>query len=183
MTGQHQKQKADFRIDIMKKAEYWVDRLGLKKHPEGGFFKEVYRSEETIAHEALPARFSGERVFSTSIFYLLNKNDISHFHRIKQDEIWHFYEGVSMTIHCISPAGIYSALALGRNIQNGESFQRVVRAGCYFAAGINNKESFSLVGCTVAPGFDFEDFELPSQIELIGVFPQHEKLIKAFTKP
>jgi len=167
----------------MKNTEYWVDRLGLETHPEGGFFKEVYRSDETISHTALPKRFSGERVFSTSIFYLLNKNDISLFHRIKQDEIWHFYEGASLTIHCISPDGVYSALVLGRDIECGESFQVVVKRGCHFAAEINNKESFSLAGCTVAPGFDFEDFELPSRMELIGAFPQHEKIINSFTKP
>lgn len=167
----------------MKNAEYWVDKLSLETHPEGGFFKEVYRSDEAISHTALPKRFSGERVFSTSIFYLLNKNDISLFHRIKQDEIWHFYEGDSLTIHCISPDGVYSAFLLGRDIECGESFQVVVKRGCYFAAEINNKESFSLAGCTVAPGFDFEDFEIPSRMELALAFPQHEKIINSFTKP
>lgn len=166
----------------MKSAEYWVDKLGLEIHPEGGFFKEVYRSDETISHAALPKRFSGERVFSTSIFYLLNKNDISLFHRIKQDEIWHFYEGVSLTIHCISNNGLYSAFVLGRDIECGEYFQVVVKRGCYFAAEVNNKESFSLAGCTVAPGFDFDDFEIPSRVELTLAFPQHEKIIHSFTK-
>jgi predicted cupin superfamily sugar epimerase len=167
----------------MANADYWVEKLGLEVHPEGGFFKETYRSDETISEEALPHRFSGERAFSTSIFYMLNKNDISMLHRIKQDEIWHFYEGTSLTIHCLSADGAYSASVLGRDIQNGESFQVVVKGGCYFCAETNNKESFSLVGCTVAPGFDFEDFELPSRIELVGAFPQHTELINSFTKP
>ncbi len=166
----------------MKSAEYWVDGLGLEMHPEGGFFKEVYRSDESISHEALPTRFTGGRVFSTSIFYLLNKKDISMFHRIKQDELWHFYEGVSLTIHCISADGIYSTFVLGRDIQCGESFQVVVKRGCYFAAEINNKDAFSLVGCTVAPGFDFEDFELPDRKKLIEKFPQHSEIINLFTR-
>ncbi len=167
---------------MMKNAEFWIDKLGLEKHPEGGFFKEVYRSGEIIAQDALPKRFSGERAFSTSIFYLLNKKDVSLFHRINQDEIWHFYEGVSLTLHCITADGLYSDLVLGRDIKNGESFQVVVRAGWYFAAEINDKDSFSLVGCTVAPGFDFEDFELADRLELVAAFPQHEELIKKFTK-
>ncbi|MFT5729354.1 MAG: putative cupin superfamily sugar epimerase [Desulforhopalus sp.] len=166
----------------MKNADYWVDKLNLEKHPEGGFFKEIYRSGETIPHEALPERFSGERVFSTSIYYLLNKVDISMFHRIKQDEIWHFYEGSPLTIHCISSDGIISTSVLGRNIECGEAFQVVVKGGCYFAAETNNKDSFSLVGCTVAPGFDFADFEIPSRIDLINAFPGNEKLINLFTK-
>ena len=167
----------------MKNAEYWVEKLDLEVHPEGGFFKEIYRSEETIPKEALPDRFSGERAFSTSIFYLLDKNNISMFHRINQDEIWHFYEGASLTIHCITPDGLYSRSILGRDIQNGEALQVVVEAGCYFAAETNNKDSFSLVGCTVSPGFDFEDFELPGREDLMEAFPQHAKIIKSFTKP
>lgn len=166
----------------MKNADYWVDKLNLEVHPEGGFFKEMYRSDETIAHKALPERFSGERVFSTSIYYLLNKVDISMFHRIQQDEIWHFYEGTPLTIHSISPDGVYSASVLGRDIECGEAFQVVVKAGCYFAAETNNKDSFSLVGCTVAPGFDFADFEMPSRIDLITAYPEHGKIINSFTK-
>lgn len=167
----------------MKDADYWVEKLELEIHPEGGFFKEIYRSEEAISKEALPDRFSGKRAFSTSIYYLLKKRNISLFHRIKQDEIWHFYEGTALTIHCISEDGVYSKYVLGRNIEKGELFQVVVPAGNYFAAEVNDKESFGLTGCTVAPGFDFEDFELPERSELTGTFPQYRKIIKEFTKP
>lgn len=166
----------------MKDANYWVEKLELEIHPEGGFFKEIYRSDDAISKEALPDRFSGKRAFSTSIYYLLNNRNISRFHRIKQDEIWHFYEGTALTIHCISENGVYSKHVLGRNIENGESFQVVVMAGTYFAAEVNDKESFGLVGCTVSPGFDFEDFELPERVELIRVFPEHRKIIELFTK-
>jgi len=167
----------------MKNAEYWVDNLGLEVHPEGGFFKEVYRSDELIPQEALPERFSGNRAFSTSIYYLLKNKNVSLFHRIRQDEIWHFYAGTALTIHCISDDGEYSKFVLGRNIKDGETFQVVVKAGCYFAAEVNDKESYALVGCTVAPGFDFEDFEIPERGVLIKAFPQHRNVLELFTKP
>lgn len=167
----------------MQNADYWIANLGLQPHPEGGYFKELYRASETIAQEALPERFSGDRSFSTSIYYLLNTTDISRFHRINQDEIWHFYEGVSLSIHCIFSDGKYKKLLLGRNIEKGEFLQQVVEAGCYFAAELNDKESFGLVGCTVAPGFDFEDFELSARGELQALFPQHHEIIERFTVP
>ncbi len=166
----------------MKNAEYWVKNLGLEPHPEGGFFKEIYRSDESIAQEALPKRFTGGRVFSTSIYYLLKHENISLFHRIKQDEVWHFYEGDSLTIHSISEDGTYVKQLLGKNIEAGETFQVVVKAGVYFAAEVNDKSSFGLVGCTVSPGFDFDDFELPLRGDLLGAFPQHKKVIERFTK-
>jgi len=167
----------------MKNADYWIDKLDLEIHPEGGFFKEIYRSGETVSKEALPERFSGRRAFSTSIYYLLKNRNISLFHRINQDEIWHFYEGAALVIHVLSEYGVYSKYILGRNIEAGESFQIVVPAGCYFAAEVNDKESFGLVGCTVAPGFDFEDFELPAREELCQAFPQHRKIVESFTRP
>jgi len=169
--------------EMMENADYWIKTLNLEMHPEGGFFKEIYRSDETIPREALPERFSGKRSFSTSIYFLLKNRNISLFHRIKQDEIWHFYEGTSLTIHLLSMDGVYSKDVLGRNIEAGESFQVVVPAGYYFAAEVNDKESFGLVGCTVAPGFDFEDFELPDRSELSQNFPQHLMIIESFTKP
>lgn len=169
--------------EIMRNAEYWVKNLGLEAHPEGGFFKEIYRSAESIAKEALPERFNGDRVFSTSIYYLLDNDNVSLFHRIKQDEVWHFYEGDSLTIHCISTDGQYLKKLLGKNIEAGELFQVIVRAGDYFAAEVNDKSSFGLVGCTVSPGFDFEDFELPSREDLLNAFPEHQKTIERFTNP
>lgn len=165
----------------MKDATYWITRLNLMSHPEGGFYKETYRSKEIIAKEALPERFSGDRVFSTSIYFLLDNDNFSAFHRIKQDEIWHFYDGSSLTIHVIDMTGIYTALKLGRDIDANENLQVLVEAGCFFAAEVNVISSFSLVGCTVAPGFDFADFEMPSKSELLAKFPVHENVIKRFS--
>lgn len=166
----------------MKDTNYWVEKLNLQPHPEGGFFKETYRSHEIIPKAALPERFSGDRVFSTSIYLLLSKDNFSAFHRIKQDELWHFYDGTSLTIHIISLDGSHSTTKLGKNIDEGEIPQVVVKAGCFFAAETNDKESFSLTGCTVAPGFDFADFEMPNRDKLIELFPQHVEIIKKFTR-
>ena len=165
----------------MKKADYWIDKLDLQPHPEGGYFKETYRSHEVIPKNALPERFGGDRVFSTCIYFLLNKKNFSAFHVIKQDEIWHFYEGSSLTLHIIDQDGNYSTLKLGREFENGESLQAVVKAGCLFAAAIDNKDSYSLVGCTVAPGFEFADFEMPSRHELVKRHPEFREVIERFT--
>ena len=161
----------------MKDTAYWIEKLNLSPHPEGGFFKENYRSGEFIAKDALPARFSGDRSFSTSIYFLLDLDNFSAFHRIKQDELWHFYDGVPLTIHVITPEGLYTAEKLGRNIDAGENLQVLVKGGCFFAAEINDTSSFSLVGCTVAPGFDFADFEMPGRAVLLKLFPDHEQII------
>ena len=162
-------------------AEYWIKNLGLKRHPEGGYFNETYRSSEVILKHALPARFNGDRVFSTCIYFLLNKKEFSGFHAIQQDELWHFYEGSSLTIHIIDQKGAYSTLKLGRNIENGDSFQAVVRAGCWFAATVNNTKAYALVGCTVAPGFDFADFEMADRNKLIALYPEHRGIIEKYT--
>jgi hypothetical protein len=166
----------------MENGNAWIEKLDLRPHPEGGFFKETYRSSEIIPGSALPERFEGDRVFSTGIYFLLPGGDFSAFHRIKQDELWHFYDGASLTIHEIDKGGVYSAVKLGRDILNGEYPQATIRAGSFFAASVNDPESFSLIGCTVAPGFDFTDFELPFRNELSGLFPQHREIIEKYTR-
>jgi hypothetical protein len=165
----------------MKTAEYWIKKLDLQAHPEGGYFRETYRSGETIPKHALPVRFSGDRTFSTSIYYLLNQHQHSAFHRIQQDEIWHFYEGSPLTLHILNPNNSYRTITLGRDPDTGESLQAIVEAGSWFAAAVNNTESYALVGCTAAPGFDFADFELADRGQLIELFPDHRNLIKKFT--
>lgn len=162
-------------------AAYWIGKLNLLKHPEGGYYKEVYRSSETITHLSLPLRFKGNRCFSTSIYFLLESDDFSAFHRIQSEEIWHFYKGCSLTIYIISEDGILTRIQLGDNPAKGEEFQVVVPHNTWFAAQVNVKKSFSLVGCTVAPGFDFDDFELADYKMLCNKYPQHTKLIKIMT--
>lgn len=158
-----------------------VEKLKLASHPEGGYFKEVYRSEELIPKEGLAERFPDSRNVSTSIYYLLEGENISHFHKIKSDEIWHFYAGTTLLLHQIDSEGKYSCINVGNNLEKGEVPQALVRNGNWFAAEVENKYSYALVGCTVAPGFDFADFELAVQKDLFNRFPQHEDLIKRFT--
>jgi hypothetical protein len=166
----------------MSDAQRWIDELELERHPEGGWFREVYRAGESIPHESLPDRFSGERCFSTAIYFLLDGTDVSTLHRINQDEVWHFYDGSSLTVHMIDSDGMYSSVKLGRNVSAGESLLAVVEAGRLFGASVDDRESYALVGCTVAPGFEFADFEMPGRSELLVRYPQHRQLIERLTR-
>jgi predicted cupin superfamily sugar epimerase len=163
-------------------AQQWIDALQLRRHPEGGWFRETYRSDEVLAAAALPPGFGGDRAFSTAIYYLLEGDDFSALHRIKSDEVWHFYDGASLTIHVIDLQGSYLAIPLGRHLQAGEVPQGVVRAGCLFGATVNDTRSFALVGCTVAPGFDFADFEVLGRAELCRLHSRHRQVIERLTR-
>lgn len=160
------------------KIEELINHYNLLPHPEGGFFRQTYAAAEQISKEALPERFEGSRSYSTAIYFLLPHGSFSAFHRIKSDEVWHFYEGCLINIHVIHPNGEYECLKLGSNLNNGESYQLVVPANAWFASEPNGEPaSFALVGCTVAPGFDFSDFELAEAAVLINQFPLHQQLI------
>lgn len=156
--------------------------LDLAPHPEGGFFKEVFRSKATISKSELGSDFSGDRNVVTNIYFLLTSENFSAFHRIKQDELWHFFEGSGITVHCIDANGLYSKIKLGNSLEEGEVYQSVVPAGCWFASEVSEPDSYALVGCTVAPGFDFDDFELADRKKLIAAFPQHSSIIENLTR-
>lgn len=164
-----------------KDAKFYIEKLGLQPHPEGGYFKEIYRSGEIILPEGLPRRLTKERSVSTSIYFLLEGKQVSKFHRLKSDELWHFYDGSGVSIHIIDDKGNLSKVVLGKEIDKGEVFQTVIPAGHWFAAELKDRKSFTLVGCTVAPGFDFGDFELADRNKLLNSFPLHESIIKKFT--
>jgi predicted cupin superfamily sugar epimerase len=163
-------------------ARRWIEQLQLRPHPEGGYFRETYRSDEIIARDHLPSRFGGDRSFSTAIYFLLESGDFSALHTIKQDEVWHFYDGSPLTVHVIDPDGGYTAIRLGRDITAGEVPQAVVRAGRLFGAALDDADAFALVGCTVAPGFDFADFELADRGQLLARYPQHRSLIERLAR-
>lgn len=163
-------------------ARYWIDKLGLQAHPEGGFFKETYRCADTLQKEGLPDRYDGERSFSTAIFFLLEGTQFSAFHRLKSDEIWHFHTGAPLIVYSFDKQGSLKASNLGDPGQDDPTFQLVIPAGDWFAARCRDRNSFSLVGCTVAPGFDFNDFELAKRQALIDRFPQHEAIIADLTR-
>jgi len=166
----------------MNNSKSWIEKLGLIKHPEGGWYKEVYKSDELIKKEHLPERFSGERHHSTSIYFLLRSGEHSAFHRIKSDEIWHYYKGSAITIHMINNTGEYSCVKLGKNADKGEVFQFTVPHSTWFAAEVSKPDSFALVGCTVSPGFHFDDFEMGGREVLTTLYPQHKEILSRLTK-
>jgi predicted cupin superfamily sugar epimerase len=166
----------------MNDARQWIEALNLRPHPEGGYFRETYRAAEVIRQGHLPERFGGDRAFSTAIYFLLSGGDFSAWHRLKQDEMWHFYDGRPLTVHVIDPDGSYSQIRVGRNVAKGEQLQAFVRGGRFFAATVDDPAGYALVGCTVAPGFDFDDFEMPGRERLVAMYPQHRALIEKLTR-
>ena len=151
----------------------------MRPHPEGGHYAETYRSSEGIKADALPARFDGERSHSTAILFLLQKGDISQLHRIKSDEAWHFYAGDPLYLFEITPSGDVIETILGTDYLQGQVPQYVVKAGNYFGGYSIGK--FSFVGCTVAPGFDFADFEFGYRADLLQAFPNAKTVIEKLT--
>ena len=163
------------------KASKYIKQLQLKKHPEGGYFKEVYHSGEIILPEHLPKRYKKSRNFSTSIYFLLEGRQFSSFHLLQSDELWHFYDGSTVCLYIITKKGELLVKKLGRD--KDCELQLTIEKQNWFAAEVEDKKSFALFGCTVSPGFDFDDFELGKREELIKKFSQHKTLITKLTKP
>lgn len=191
-------------------AHYFIEKLRLEPHPEGGFYRQTYKADLTIApvgqlshpvaskSEAPRVEQPDARAASTAIYFLLEGENFSAFHRLKSDEMWHFYAGSPMIVHVIDPAGEYSSILLGGDLDAGQVLQAVVKAGCWFASEIARPQfsetrreaghpnfsdpKFSLVGCTVAPGFEFEDFEMGKRDELVRKYPQHRLLVERLTR-
>lgn len=159
-------------------AKDFVDHYSLQPHPEGGWYKQTYKSAELIAHASLPPRFKGDRAFSTAIYFMLAAGDFSAFHRIQSDECWHFYAGDPLEVFIITHKGDLEIITLGNDISKGQLFQYVVPAGCWFASRPAKNSPFSFVGCTVAPGFDFADFEMATTDRLISDYPQHQSILR-----
>ena len=157
-----------------------VRALDLKPHPEGGWFRETYRASETIPAAALPRRFGGERSISTAIYFLLEAGQCSHLHRIQSDEVWHFYSGDPLLVVEIDTAGNLKTRRLGSPAQGG-TYQHVVPAGVWYGATLAEGGRYALVGCTVAPGFDFSDFALADRARMLGEYPAHQDWIRRLT--
>ena len=154
-----------------------LDALELQPHPEGGFFRETFRSPERLD----AVRDGKSRAASTAIYFLLPAGAISAWHRVRSDEVWHFYAGDALELHTLDPEGRAEHHVLGVDLARGERPQAVVPAGVLQAAR-SLGDRFTLCGCTVAPGFDFADFEMPSRGELLARFPQHEEIVRRFTR-
>lgn len=158
----------------------WIQQLNLIAHPEGGFFCETYRSEDLILP---PSRYQGKRTAGTAIYYLLRSEDFSAFHKVNSDEIWHFYAGSRLILYVIKPNGDMEIKKIGYDTDGSAYFQATVKANQWFAAEVDEKNSYALVGCTVSPGFDFEDFVLGDRKNLTKTYPQHTQLITRLTHP
>ena len=153
-----------------------VEKLELTAHPEGGFYKETYRSNQLIKTDQQKTRN-----ISTAIYFLLKDYDKSLFHRIQSDELWFFHQGEALEIIFIENSELRTII-LGNNIGNGEIPQAKIPANVWFGSRVKNSIGYSLVSCTVAPGFDFLDFELADRETLTLEFPHLKETILAFTK-
>lgn len=166
----------------MQNVQEIISSLKLLAHPEGGYYRETFRSESIIPQEALGPDYSGDRNTSTMIYFLLTADTFSAFHRILQDEAWHFYAGDTITLHTIDMAGVHEKHLIGADFEKGEVPQLMVKGGDWFAASISKPDGYALVGCTVSPGFDFQDFELADRKKMSSQFPAHSSLIECYTR-
>lgn len=166
----------------MKDPNSIIEQLGLSPHPEGGYFKETYRSEGTIPKSVLPSQYQGDRNYATSIYFLLTSGNFSAFHKILQDEQWHFYAGSPILVHMISPDGLYSKVKVGSDLDKDEVPQFTVPGGFWFASEVIAADHWALAGCTVSPGFDFFDFTLAAREDLTRQFPKHKEIIHRLTR-
>lgn len=158
-------------------SEKLIQELRLQSHPEGGFYRRSYQSEKIIETP------HGKRYVGTAIYYLLEGKDFAAWHRIASDEIWHFYAGSSLTIYIIDKQGELKVFSLGNPLLHSDAvFQVVITGGQWFAAEVNDPLSFSLVGCTVSPGFDFQDWELGKREKLLEMFPGYSEMIERLSR-
>ncbi len=177
-------------------AKYIIDKLNLiKLVGEGGYYRETYRSDNHIIVNScnedlkdnvyscsnLEIKSSNIRSVSTLIYYLLDGDQFSAFHKVKYDEIWHFYKGSSVSLYILTDVGEIMRIQIGNDLENNEHIQYVIKGNTWFGAEINDKSLYSLMGCSVSPGFDFRDFELGERDKLKNTYPQHESIINKLT--
>ncbi len=166
---------------VPKKARAVIKKFGLEPlEPEGGWWKQTYRPDEEIEKSALPDRYDGPRKIGTSILYLMTRRYFSTLHRMKSDEIWHFHGGNPAEIVTINDEGHLDSFILG--VEKGEP-QRVIAKGLWFAGKPMEEDGYTLMGCTVAPGFEYEDFEMGEREKLTELFPKHKEVIEEFAQP
>jgi predicted cupin superfamily sugar epimerase len=167
--------------------EALVELLALAPHPEGGYFRETFRASQRVQGLGDGAYSGHSRAAGTAIYFLLPAETFSAWHRVRSDEVWHHYDGAPLALHTIDPAGAHGTVVLGRDLARGERPQHVVPAGWLQAARPvvatrDGDPAYALCGCTVSPGFEFADFELPTRAELQRSFPQLGAVIDAFTR-
>ncbi|EHI70045.1 cupin domain-containing protein [Streptococcus ictaluri] len=154
--------------------EEWIRQLDLEPHLEGGYFKQTEESQEMIGEA------DKQRSLYTSIYFLLDEENPSHFHRLTADEIWYFHAGQPLTVHMIKPDGSYEAVDLGLDLEKGQVLHYCVPKGTVFGSSVES--DYALVSCMVAPGFEFTDFELFKRKDLLEDYPQHQAIIEKLTR-
>ncbi|HTC21738.1 MAG TPA: cupin domain-containing protein [bacterium] len=152
-----------------------IQSLDLKPHPEGGYYRETYRGPSSIPG------FKPPRFFSTAIYYLLTPDSVSKMHRLASDEMFHFYLGDPVTWVLLRPEGDAQKMVLGQGLERGQQVQLVIPAGTWFGGYLNEGGSFALMGTTVAPGFEFNDFVLGGREKLLALFPRAAEEIRRLT--
>lgn len=167
---------------MARSAQTWIEHLGLQQHIEGGWYREVYRSALSFQDDHLSASFDGPRSACTHIYFLLEQGNFSAFHRIRSDELWHFYDGDPIIVYEINETGGLEEHLLGSDPNKSQSPFCIIRAGSWFASRVAGDGDYGLVGCSVSPGFDFTDFELATRSDLTRQFPQHVELIQALCR-
>jgi uncharacterized protein len=169
-------------VTIMTTAKELIAALGLQAHPEGGHYRETFRSDERLGPVALPERYGAERAMATAIYYLIEQGDFSALHRVRSDEVLHFYLGSPVELFVISPAGAARTTLLGPDVESGQRPQSVVPRDSLQGLRVARDGSFALLGATVAPGFDFADFELVDREAAIRAHPASADQIVRFTR-
>ncbi len=164
-------------------AGFWIDRLRLERHPEGGYYRQTYRCPEELAPPGLPPRFGGPRPFSTAIYFLLEAGDVSVLHRLQSDELWFHHAGGTALVHALTGDGTLHTQRLGRELDRGDALQAQVERGVWFGAEVAPGAPYVLGSCTVSPGFDFAEFEMARRAELLAQFPEHHELIERLARP
>jgi predicted cupin superfamily sugar epimerase len=159
-----------------------IEKLEMSPHlVEGGYFVETYRSLEAIPRQALPERYSSKRAFGTAIYYLLTPETVSALHKLESDEIFHFYLGDPVSMLQLHPDGSTNVITLGQDILAGQQLQVVAPHGSWQGTLLQEGGEFALLGCTMAPGFDWSEYEAGDRVELLKEYPEHEDLIVRLT--
>jgi len=164
-------------------AQEIISHFGMRPHPEGGFFRRTYEAPQILSADEMPCGFMGPRPVSTAILFLLQQGHYSRLHRIRQDELWHFYMGGPLRLACIDTHGYPREVMLGQDILAGQHVQFTIPGGCWFGATPAPGTQFTLVGCTVSPGFDMEDLRLGQPEELTLRYPMAKDCIREFCPP
>lgn len=172
-----------YRHCIMLTAEKIIELLKLRPHPiEGGYFVETYRSEIKLPQSALPHAYTGDRLASTTIFYMLTPHVFSALHRLPGDEMFHFYMGDPVETFLLRDEGTSSNVTLGHDLASGMLLQHTVLGGVWQGSRLLPGGAFALLGTTMSPGFDYADYESGSRDALLARYPQHRDRILSLTR-